>query len=268
MALDRTAQRGEGRSDRYRAPALDKGLDILEILANVDAGLSQAEIAKTLQRTPNEIYRMLDTLVRRGYVRRNAEDRYDLTLRLFDLSHRHRPVNRLIAHAMPVMRRFARKAEQACHLVLSEREALVVVAQVDGPDYWNLSVRMGARVGLLDTGSGHVILAWNTADERRILIEARGHDPDKVLTPAFETHLAEVRARGFEDIPSAQVASVRNLSVPVLGPTGSALAALTCPFTERLDRGDAPDAQAVLALLVDAGGELSQGRVPEPVEKS
>ena len=32
-------------SDRYRAPALDKGLDILELLAGVDSGLTQAEFA-------------------------------------------------------------------------------------------------------------------------------------------------------------------------------------------------------------------------------
>ena len=35
--------------DRYRAPALDKGLDILELLAGVDGGLSQAEIAKQIE---------------------------------------------------------------------------------------------------------------------------------------------------------------------------------------------------------------------------
>lgn len=41
-------------SDRYRAPALDKGLDILELLAGVDSGLTQAEIAKRLDRSPND----------------------------------------------------------------------------------------------------------------------------------------------------------------------------------------------------------------------
>jgi hypothetical protein len=48
--------------DRNRAPALDKGHDILELLASVDAGPTQAEIAKALGRSPNENYRMLDRL--------------------------------------------------------------------------------------------------------------------------------------------------------------------------------------------------------------
>ena len=63
--------------DKYRAPALDKGLDIIELLASTDDTLSQAEIAKSLDRSPNEIYRMLDRLVRRAYVRRTEGDRYD-----------------------------------------------------------------------------------------------------------------------------------------------------------------------------------------------
>jgi DNA-binding IclR family transcriptional regulator len=51
---------------------------------------------------------MLDRLVRRGYVRRNSEDRYDLTLKLFELSHHAiPPMQRLVSHAMPVMRQFA-----------------------------------------------------------------------------------------------------------------------------------------------------------------
>ncbi|MEM7446546.1 MAG: helix-turn-helix domain-containing protein, partial [Pseudomonadota bacterium] len=57
---------------RYRAPALDKGLDILELLAGEDGGLTQTDIAKALGRTANELYRMLDRLVRRGYIVRSA----------------------------------------------------------------------------------------------------------------------------------------------------------------------------------------------------
>ena len=52
-------------NDRYRAPALDKGLDILELLAGIEGGLTQAEIAKALGRSPNEFYRMLERLARR-----------------------------------------------------------------------------------------------------------------------------------------------------------------------------------------------------------
>lgn len=147
-------------NDRYRAPALDKGLDILELLASIEGGLTQAEIAKALGRTPNEIYRMLDRLVRRGYVGRTDGDRYELTLKLFALAHQHAPMRRLVALAMPLLKAFAQKSWQACHLAVFDRGRVVIIAQVDSPGYWGLSIRVGATVGLFNTGSGHVLLAF------------------------------------------------------------------------------------------------------------
>src|SRR5579872_978833 len=136
--------------DKYRAPALDKGLDILELLARTEDGLSQVEIAKALERTPNEIYRMLDRLVRRAYIRRTESDRYELTLKLFELAHTTPPIRRLVSHATPILGRFARTAEQAVHMVIHDRNILVVVAQVDSPGYWNVSVRVGSRIDLIN----------------------------------------------------------------------------------------------------------------------
>lgn len=242
--------------EKYRAPALDKGLDILELLAATDEGLSQAEIAKALDRSPNEIYRMLDRLVRRGYVRRGAADRYELTLKLFELAHARPPLQRLLSQALPVMRRFAREAQQACHLATYDRGALVVAAQVDGPGYWNVSVRVGSRISLVDTGSGHVLLAFAGAEERRLMLDEQ-EQPEK-LSPALEERLKRVRHQGFENMPSRQIAGVNNLSVPILGPLGRVLAVFTSPYSERLDVKTAPDREAVLRLVVASGREISQ----------
>ncbi|MDP1730046.1 MAG: IclR family transcriptional regulator [Devosia sp.] len=244
--------------DKYRAPALDKGLDILELLAATEEGLSQAEIAKALDRSPNEIYRMLDRLVRRDYVRRIYGDRYELTLKLFELAHASPPIRRLVSQALPVLRRFARDSEQACHLVIHDRNILVVVAQVDSPGYWNVSIRVGSRISLVNTGSGHVFLAFASPEERELMLEDLEASMREHLTPALQGRLAKVREQGFETMASLQVSGVTNLSVPIFGPVGSVIAALTCPYTERLDRKNAPGTETVLALLVAAGREISQ----------
>lgn len=248
----------EDASDKYRAPALDKGLDILELLAGTEEGLSQAEIAKALDRSPNEIYRMLDRLVRRDYVRRTSADRYELTLKLFELGHATPPIRRLVNHAMPVLRRFARDAEQAVHLVIQDRNILVVVAQVDSPGYWNVSVRVGARLDLVDTGSGHVFLAYADKEDRALMLAEGPHGRAEHLSPQLLSRLARVRDQGYEAMESMQTAAVTNLSVPIVGPLGTVVAALTSPYTKRLDKSDAPDQQAVLNALIAAGKEISQ----------
>jgi DNA-binding IclR family transcriptional regulator len=245
-------------SDKYRAPALDKGLDILELLAGTVEGLSQAEMAKALDRTPNEIYRMLDRLVRRDYVRRTSEDRYELTLKLFELAHMAPPVARLVAQSMPVLRTFARDSQQAIHMVIHDRNILVVVAQVDSPGYWNVSIRVGSRVGMVNTGSGHVFLAYASAEDRRLMLEDPVTRKLNPISRELDARLQLVRERGYESMQSRQVVGVTNLSVPIFGPLGSVTAVLTCPYTQRLDAPDAPGQQQTLDLLRIAGSAVSE----------
>jgi DNA-binding IclR family transcriptional regulator len=248
----------DANGDRYRAPALDKGLDILELLAATDEGLTQAEIAKALERSPNEIYRMLDRLVRRGYVARMGAERYELSLKLFALAHQHAPLRRLVSQATPAMRRFAQQAGQSCHLVVYERGRVVVVAQFDAPGYWGLSIRVGAQVALIGTGSGHVLLAFQTLQERRLMLAEHETVAGEAAAPDdLEQRLAEVRARGFEMMPSRQTRGVFNISAPVLTPDGSALAVVTCPYVDRIDDAAAPSVDAVAGMIAAIARELS-----------
>jgi len=243
--------------ERYRAPALDKGLDILELLAETEEGLSQAEIAKALSRSPNEIYRMLDRLVRRGYIARTSTDRYELTLKLFALAHRHAPMRRLVSQAMPILRDFARAAGQSCHLAVYDRGEVIVVAQVDSPNYWGIAIRVGARIGLFDTGSGHILLAYATAADRKLMAEEHELMPLETGPADLPALLADIVKRGFEQMESRQTPSVINLAVPILGPHGSIVAALTCPYVQRLDIA-APDQSAVLKHLIASGTAISR----------
>ena len=243
--------------DRYRAPALDKGLDILELLAATEEGLSQAEIAKALDRTPNEIYRMLDRLVRRHYVARTAGDRYELTLKLFALAHQHAPVRRLVSQAMPELRRFVREAGQACHLAIYDQGNVVVVGQVESPGYWGLAIRVGSRVGLFNTGSGHVLLAFASPRERSFMIEEHELMPGEMRPDDLEARLAAVRARGFELMPSQQTVGVQNLSTPVFGPNGTVVAALTCPYLTWTEPASTPDVAATTRLLRAAAHRIA-----------
>ena len=82
------------------------------------------------------------------------------------------------------------------------------------------------------------------------------------LPPGLEARLADVSRQGYEAMPSAQTAGVFNLSVPVMGPLGTIIAALTCPYTQRLDKLAAPNMPATLDLLQQAGREISQRVTP------
>jgi DNA-binding IclR family transcriptional regulator len=246
--------------DRYRAPALDKGLDILELLAQQPQGLTRAEIVKEMDRSASEIYRMLERLVARQYVTRSLSgDRYALSLKLFALANRHPPVNRLVNQALPVMDAFARNGEQSCHLGLYDRGNVLIAAQINSPRGWSFSLQRGARVGLLDTASGHVLLAWSdAADAQRMRAEHTAVDGEVPITETkLQATLAAIRKLGYLQRDSQQSFGVVDISFPILGPDHTALAALTCPYIRRIDAHIGPDLQAARELLRQAAQTLS-----------
>ncbi|WP_029709045.1 IclR family transcriptional regulator [Rhodoferax saidenbachensis] len=246
--------------DRYRAPALDKGLDILELLATQPHGLTRAEIVKEMDRSASEIYRMLERLVARQYVMRNPSgDRYALSLKLFALANMHPPLSRLINQALPVMDDFARKAEQSCHMGVYDRGNVLIGAQINSPRGWSFSVQRGARVGLLDTASGHLLLAYADAGSyQRMLAEHTPLDGEVPITEEkLQATLAAIRKVGYLERDSAQSFGVVDISFPILGPDNTALATLTCPYIRRIDRHVGPEMANVREYLREAAKALS-----------
>lgn len=226
---------------RYRAPALDKGLDILETLSAEPEGLTRAELVRAMARSPSEIYRMLERLVARGYVTRDGGDRYALSMKLFHLAHRHPPLRRLVAGAQPLMDGYARETGQSCHLVVPGRGRGVVVAHATPEATWEFRVRIGAEIDLFGTGSGLTLLAFQQPDRRRETLARWSVTDGEARLPAVETHLAEIRAAGYREGPSAQLAGVVDLSAPVFGADGDAVAALTSAYIQYPgERGDYP----------------------------
>jgi len=134
----------------YATPALDKGLDIIELLAQKSEGLTKSQLARELKRTVSEIFRMLLCLERRGYIAQVEEERYSLTLKLFKLVQEHPPTERLIVDALPVMHRLAHDTLQSCHLGVLEGGRVVILAQVNAPTDLGFFVKLGSTVDLMD----------------------------------------------------------------------------------------------------------------------
>lgn len=144
----------------YSVPALEKGLDILEVLAASPNPLSLAELARDLDRGSAEIFRMLVCLERRSYLRRDPiSGKYSLTLRLFELSQAHTPLKMLLDVAHEPMRTLSLKVGESCHLSVLERGSLVVIARQDSPESVRLFIEVGSRFDPKKTASGRLLLA-------------------------------------------------------------------------------------------------------------
>ncbi len=247
----------------YPTPALEKGLDILELFASTPEGMTISEVARRLNRTMSEIFRMLLCLEQRGYLAQSAnKDRYYLTLRLFRLAQEHPPTKRMVTQALPIMHWLAHELRQSCHLGVLDRGHVVILAQVDSPESTGFYVKVGSKVDLMHAATGHVILAHQTDDACERAIQEWAVEANKKKPADLDGHLAKIRVRGYERRASYEVAGIINISFPVLNSQGNAVAGLTVPFVKRIE--DSISIPKVIAALGTASRQISEamGAVP------
>lgn len=228
-------RRGAKRPLNYAVPALEKGLDVLELLARQSEGLTKSQLARELNRTVSEIFRMLVCLERRGYIAPVDEERYSLTLKLFQLVQQHPPTERLIVDALPVMSRLAHDTRQSCHLGVLEGNKVVIVAQQNAPTNTGFYVKLGSHVDIMEAASGYVILAHQPREVTERMVETWLQSAGKEVPKDLHVHLERIRRAGYEKRASYVVKGIMNISFPIVDDRGAALAALTMPYIQHTE---------------------------------
>jgi DNA-binding IclR family transcriptional regulator len=243
-------------ASRYPTPALEKGLDILELFAREPAGLAKSDVARRLGRTVSEIFRMLVCLEERGYISSRDGERFHLTLRLFELGQQYPPTKRLITESLPIMQQVSDELNQSCHLGVLDGDRVVIVAHVDSPLSVGFYVKAGGIGDLMRSTTGHVILAHQSPEvsSRAVQLWCQ-HNPARPPRD-FGVHLSKIKRRGYEQRKSYEVEGVINISFPVLDDRGHAIAALSVPFLQRIGERTTP--VTVTRVLKEASSLLSE----------
>lgn len=247
------------RTSTYSAPALEKGIDILELLAEQDSGLTISEISQRLGRRMSELFRIIVVMERRDWLHKDPDTgRYSVTYHVLRLAHRGTPAKSLTAAAAPVMDALSTQIDQSCHLVVrSGNQAFVLLRQENQRRHANLSVRLGASIQLAASCSGHVLLAHLDSGEREAVLRTLPR-PRGTTRLKLETTLARVRKRGYEIQRSPITPGVTDISYPVRGFDGKVVAALTVPYLHVLDDSLPTTVDQARRLLDAAAGRVSR----------
>ena len=215
----------------YTAPALEKGLDILELLASEVNGLSIGEITTRLDKTVGELFRMLVVLEQRGYVELpENSDQYRLTIKMFGLANKYPPIKRLNAIAAQALHSLSYIIEQSCHLVIYYQGKGHVIVHQEAPTERVFSVRLGAEAPLANTCSGHILLAFSSNERQKIMLSKIPSYHTKPNKKSFKELLNLVKEQGFQTLSSEQTPGIRDIGYPVFDYTGEVVASLVVPF--------------------------------------
>lgn len=260
--------------------AVDRVLDIFEVLSEEPQGLSLSELARRLKAPKGSLHPIVRRLLARGYLRRQPTSGENgraeggalrLGMRLWNAGAAYIEHLDLVSVAQPIMRRLADQLDESIQLAVLDGVHNVYLAREDSNQPVRLVSRVGSRLYAHATGLGKVLLAALPDDEVRRRFSDRHlprFTPNTLPTvDALCVELARIRERGYATDDEEYTPGIRCVAVPIRDRTGGIVAAMsisvpTFRFSERLRE------RAVSLLPITAAGiSTSLGWLPHRTAK-
>ncbi len=244
------------------AKAVHKTMCLLEALAQ-EKELGVTDLAERAGMHKSTVYRFLNALKDLGYVHQNgSNDKYSLTLKLFELGSSVLSRMELWEQAHPIMELLAEQTRETVHLAVLDEGRLVYLGKFESTQA--LRVTMSSRVGqsapVYCTGVGKLLLAHAPPEQvERILgrEELRRFTAQTITDRAkLAGELENIRRRGFALDDEEHEVGVRCVAAPVRNNQGTTIAALSISLPSvRLPDGEIPRYRE---LVTKAAEEISR----------
>jgi len=253
--------------------SLDRGLVLLEAVAHARRPLSLSELTEVLAIDRSSVFRLANTLRRRGYLAQLPESkRYTLGSAIWRLSGLFPFENLLLQVARPHVRALAEETGETTHVAVREgAQAVLIDRQLTAQTVGVAGAGSGTAMPLHSTGLGKALLA---DFDREALVKLLGAAP----LPRFTRHTLttleglasaceQVRASGYALDDEEGCDGVRCVGSPVRDASGAVVAALGISAPEaRLARAALKQAAArVVAAAAAVSRELGYGLQHEEV---
>ena len=213
----------------YSVPAIHRTLDIIELLTQ-QRTLTVSEVGRQFGIPKSSAYAILQTLKSRGYVEKDALDRYSLSFRLFTLGAT--LVDSLdIRHEVhALLEELTDKARMTGHVAIREHNCAIYIDKVEILEALRLTTWIGKQMPLHSTSMGKALLAFLPEEEiNRVLAEY----PLTSFTPktitdatALKEDLAKTRVQGYATCNEENEIGVRGVAAPLFNNSGKVVAAV------------------------------------------
>lgn len=207
--------------DKMIAPALDRGIEVVEFLASAEGPVSFSEILASLKFPKASLVRILYTLSRRGIIEKIEEDgRYRLGMKMLYLGNSLREKTQLRSVAWPFMQKLARKLGETVELSIMDREQLVLIEQIDALK----DVRVHSRVGRAypyfhAVSAGKIYLAHMSPEARDQLLKRLGLPAITQWTITnledLNKEMAGILKKGYASENQEVLKGVRRVAAPI-----------------------------------------------------
>lgn len=229
-------------SQKSSVQSLAKGLRVLEAFGADEEPLTITELAERADLDPGTTFRMLNTLVELGYVRRLEKRRYEITLKVLDLGFNAIGRRDLRSVVRPLLRALVGgKIEAASFGVLEGGNVIYVERVRAGFTRLGVDIRIGSGIPAAVNVLAQAILAHlPTADLDQVLASHASAAGYPVVSRArLMPQLKRIRVDGFAASSSQISAGLDVLAAPVFDEGGYPIAGISiaspsivCPAAE------------------------------------
>ena len=209
--------------EKTRAPALKKGLRIIEILARSPEPMTMTQISRSMGFKVPEIQRMLEYLVEAAYLLKNEAGAYYLSSKLYRIIIQNPPQRYLLSRALASMERFTQVTGESIHISVLIDYQINFIGQVEGTGITRLTVRLGGYPAHKTT-SGKLLISYLDfcdLDRFDLTVEER---------KKLKSDLVKINKNGYAFNKSAYTEGVYDLAVPIHIPNVGPIGALATTF--------------------------------------
>lgn len=237
-----------------------KALRLLVLLGDEPDGLGLSDLARRAGYPVSTTHRLLASLAREGFVSTDPERRWSLGLRLFELGQRVSHARGFAGVALPVMERLAAQVGEPTLMSVLEGDRQLYVHYVEGVrQQVQITGEPGELGPLHCTSMGKVLIAFAAAADRERLVDTVSLErlgPNTITDrDRFREEIEKVHAQGWAVADEEHEAGIRAVGVPILGPDGVAIAALSTAAPAF--RATMTQLEAHVPLLQKAAAELA-----------
>lgn len=254
----------EEDKQKYGVPMLEKGLDLLELLAEYPLGLTVQEVVAVLNHSKTSTYRIMKSLEERGYIRKREEtNQYLLSPKFLRLGLAALGESNIVECSLEYMRKLRDRLREAVMLGVLVGNEVVLLEQVLGSHRFSFILTPGTHFGLHASAPGKALLAFLEEKEREEILKTLEYEIFNLHTIKNEAELRRelqsVRASGYAVDREEEMNGVHCVAAPVFNQFGRVVATIwTSGPSGRLTQEMFPEAgkevmEAARAVSADLG---------------
>ena len=217
-----------------RAPALTRGLKVLELLAQDESDLSLTSIGERLAIPTPSLWRILCVLRDRGYLLFDEDRRtYRLSFKFLYLGNVLLNGMGFRSQARGYLKQVVEFTGETAELSARVKDQLVLIDQVEGPEAVRLFSSIGSAYPYFHaTAPGKVYLAHMSGEKLKRVMDRMGLPRITHHTiasfRALERELKSVKKRGYSFDHQEMRIGVSRVAAPVYDQGGNVIACLGC----------------------------------------